>query len=130
MKEEVNIAAYPDNHMVKKHCVFCNERTFFDVLPPLTAMQPDNLWAGHMIHGQAITSKSYLNRYRKQNNLEKVDESVIEHVKKKADRRISDAMDKSGDNLKGFLEKELSGVEVSNDGNTVKEQNKFNKVRQ
>ena len=125
--KEVIIPIYKE--AMKMSCDFCNCITWWETQAPLVSMQPDNMWAGHQVHGQHITSKSFLKRYEKQNHLERVDRSTLEEVQKKSKTRMAKAIETSNDNIGKFLEKELSGVEISNDGNTVKEQNKFNKER-
>lgn len=125
--KEVIIPVY--KKAMKMSCDFCSCITWWETQAPLVSMQPDNMWAGHMVHGKHITSKSFLNRYEKQNHLERVDRSILDEVRKKSEKRMSNVIQQSSDNIGKFLEKELSGVEISNDGNTVKEQNKFNKAR-
>lgn len=115
----------------KMECDVCSCITWWECEWPLVSMQPDKYWAGQVTnHAGYVTSGSYLKRFEKQNHLERVDRSVLEEVEKKADRRVSDWQDNNRKNLNKFLTKELADVEISNDGNTVKEQNKYNKVRQ
>lgn len=100
------------------------------LLPSDFAAQPDKYWAGYETqHAGYVTSGSFLKRFEKQNNLERVTNKDMELVQKNAKKKKQDDLQKNVDNLNKFLEKELAPVEISNDGNTVKEQNKFNKVR-
>lgn len=127
--KEVVLTTYQDNF--KQSCDICNCITWWETQAPLTAMQPDKYWAGQVTqHAGYVTSGSYLKRFEKQNNLERVDESVLNEVHKKSKNRVGEWQKKNGEELNKFLNKELASVEISNDGNTVKEINKFNKVRQ
>lgn len=129
-KVEAIMTACPDSYEVTKECAFCGRPTLHTVLPPLTSMQPDKYWAGHnTTHAGYVTSGSFLKRFEKQNNLERVTNRDMEQVQKNARKKKQDDRQKNADNLNKFLEKELAPIEISNDGNTVKEQNKFNKVR-
>lgn len=129
-KVEAIMTACPDNYEITKECDMCGQVVIHTVLPPLTSMQPDKYWAGHNTqHAGYVTSGSFLKRFEKQNNLERVSNKDMEQVQKNARKKKQDDRQKNADNLNKFLEKELAPVEISNDGNTVKEQNKFNKVR-
>lgn len=111
--KEVVITTYKDNF--KRSCDICNCVTWWETQAPLTNMQPDNMWAGHMVHGKHITSKSFLNRYEKQNNLERVDRSILEEVKKKHDRRIPEAFDKNKKKLHDTIANEVKQLNLPND---------------
>lgn len=127
--KEVILTVYKDNF--KQNCDICNFITWWETQAPLVNMQPDKYWSGRVTnHAGYVTSGSYLKRFEKQNNLERVDQSVLDEVKKKSDNRVPEWQAKNKKGLNDFLQKELGDVEITPDGNTVKERNKYNKVRQ
>lgn len=126
--DTIDTTNYTPDSASHQVCEMCGG--FLELLPSLPSMQPDKYWAGHeTTHAGYVTSGSFLKRFEKQNNLERVSNRDMEQVQKNARKKKQDDRQKNADNLNKFLEKELAPVEISNDGNTVKEQNKFNKVR-
>lgn len=109
-------------------CELCNG--FLELVPSLPSMQPDKMWAGHMTEAGYVTSGSFLKRYRKQNNLERVDRSIYEEAQKKSANRHKEMVERNKQNTIKFLEKELASVEISPDGTTYKEQRDFIKARE
>jgi hypothetical protein len=85
---------------------------FMELIPSLPFMQPDKYWAGHVVDGQYVTSGSFLNRYRKQNNLERVDRSIFEEVQKKSKTRVTDAIKKNDKKLEQSIVNTLADVEI------------------
>lgn len=110
--KEVMLASYRDN--MKLPCDFCNCITWWETQAPLVSMQPDNMWAGHMVHGKYVTSKSFLNRYEKQNHLERVDPSVIEEVKKKSKSRLANPF-KTNKKLHDTIAEEVKQLNLPNE---------------
>lgn len=128
IKEEI-VTNCPDNFKKTIYCSFCEGMILHDILPPLTAMQPDNMWHfGNTSLGN-FTSKKEYNTYIKNNNIERATRENYESVQKKQANRFETVAKANKEKLNKFIEKELAGVEVSPDGNTVKEKNKYNKVR-
>jgi hypothetical protein len=126
---EIILPVCPDDYKVRSGCETCNCNSDFEILPPLTNMQPDNMWAGKQTDLGYFNSKKQYKDYIKNNNLELATRNNYESVQKKSKTRVKDAIDKSSKSLEKFIEKELSGVEISPDGNTVKEKNKYIKSR-
>jgi hypothetical protein len=111
------------------NCSGCTNQ-YHDLLPPLTAMQPDNMWHNGQTGLGNFNSKKQYKDYIKNNNLERATRENYESAQKKQSKRFETVAQKNKENLTKFIEKELSGVEVSPDGNTVKEKNKFTKARE
>ena len=114
-EQESIMTACPDNYTVTKECSICSETTIHTVLPPLVSMQPDKYWAGQMVHGQYTTSSSFVKRYEKQNNLERVDRSVFEEVQKKQENRIPEAIKKTRKPLHDIIANEVTQLNLPND---------------
>lgn len=129
IKEEI-VTNCPNNFKKTIYCSFCKGMILHDILPPLTAMHPDNMWFNGNTGLGNFSSKKQYKDYIRNNNLELATRDNYESVQKKSKTRIKDAMEKSTKSIEKFIEKELSGVEISPDGNTVKEKNKYNKVRE
>lgn len=110
------------------NCSNCKNK-YHEVLPPLVSMQPDSMWFGKQTDLGYFTSKKTFNNYIKQNNLERVDRSILEDAHKKYNERKADPLKKTRKQMEKFLEKELASVEISPDGTTIKEINDFNKAR-
>jgi hypothetical protein len=104
--------------------------TVFETLAPLTAMQPDNMWAGTDTRIGYFTSKSQYERTLKDRNIVTVDKKELDKVKKNVYNVKQNRIKKQINNLNSFVEKELASVEISPDGNTVKEKNKYARKRQ
>lgn len=81
----------------------------YEVMFPLTNMQPDNMWSGVTNQHGNFTSKSYYKRYLKQRNLERVDNSIIEEVSKKqrARKDPKNLEEKISKRVTKYLEKEV-----------------------
>jgi hypothetical protein len=90
----------------------CGCGGFMELIPSLPSMQPDKYWAGHVVDGQYVTSGSFLNRYRKQNNLERVDRSIYEEVQKKSERKLQDHIKKNDKKLEQSIVNTLADVEI------------------
>ncbi len=94
------------------------------------SMQPDNMWFGKQTDLGYFNSKKEYKDYIKNNNLERATRENYESAQKKKANRLETITKKNKENLTKFIEKELSGVEVSPDGNTIKEKNKYIKARE
>src|SRR5687767_15036695 len=131
--EDVIIKDYPKSGYFsdqgKEYRCICND-IYFEILAPLTSMQPDSMWAGKQTDLGYFTSKKDYKDHIKNNNLERATRENYESVQKKKANRLETIKAKNKEKLTKFIEKELCSVEISNDGNTVKEINKYNKVRQ
>ena len=101
-------AKYPEE--VRDDCPYCGKITIWEVLPPLVAMQPDNMWMGVNTQQGYFTSKEQHLSYLKNNSLERVERGMVEEVKKKAKNRVPEQLKKNEKNLEKFLGKELASM--------------------
>ena len=111
--KEVILVVYKD--AVKLPCERCNCITWWETQAPLTNMQPDKMWAGHMTEAGYVTSGSFLKRYRKQNNLERVDRSTYEEVQKKSKNRVSEHIRKTAKQKHDIIAAEVSQLDLPSD---------------
>lgn len=109
-------------------CPTCKCRAEF--MWPLTAMQPDNMWFGQSTQFGYFTSKSQYERTLKEKNLVTVDKKELDKVRSNVYNTRQDNKRKQINRTNDFLAKELSSVEISPDGNTVKEKIKYARKRQ
>jgi len=100
------------------------------VYTPLPSMQPDSMWAGTDTRMGYFTSKSKYERTLKDRNIVTVDKKELDKINKNVYNVKQDKIKKQINNLNSFVEKELASVEISPDGNTVKEKNKYARKRQ
>lgn len=111
------------------NCSGCNNK-YHDMLAPLTAMHPDNMWSGTDTRFGHFTSKSQYNQLLKERNIVTVDKKELDTVKKNVYNAKQDKLNKLKKNVNEYVEKELTNVEISPDGNTIKERNKYVRKRQ
>jgi hypothetical protein len=96
-----------DDFKINLNCVLCQEVTEHDILPPLTAMQPDNMWHnGQTSLGNFNTKKQYKD-YIRNNNLERATRDNYESVQKKQERRLETIAQRNKEKLTKFIEKEI-----------------------
>jgi hypothetical protein len=123
-----DIKKYPKFHNVEWQKCDCGG--FQELVAPLCAMQPDNMWAGTDTRMGYFTSKSKYERTLKDRNIATVDKKELDKINKNVYNVKQDKIKKQINNLNSFVEKELASVEISPDGNTVKEKNKYARKRQ
>jgi hypothetical protein len=111
---------YPKVHRPK--CTFCGGPQ--ELLPSLTAMQPDPYWSGRVVNGEYVTKKSQLNP-----NIVPATRENVEYVEKRKIEVAKEKDEKASNNLKRYLTDQLSGVTIEPDGNTVKEKRKYERKR-
>lgn len=103
---------------------------FQELVTPLCAMQPDTMWSGVNTNQGYFTSKSkYLNNLKERNIETLTSRSDFENVRKSVRKAKIAKIQKEKNNLEKFLTKELKGVTIDPDGNTVKERNNYVKSR-
>lgn len=107
----------------------CKCAGFQELVTPLTNMQPDNMWSGVNTQQGYFTSKSEYQKVLKQRGLESVTMRELEGIRKNVKKTKQAKFDKQLNNLTKHIQKELAGVEVSPDGNTVKDKRKYVKSR-
>lgn len=125
-------AVLPMDHadIVVHHCTNCRKKRSFDVLAPLCAMQPDSMWAGTDTRFGYFTSKAQYNQLLKERNIESIDKKELDKVRKHAYNAKQDKFNKIKMKRDDFIAQELTNVEISPDGNTIKERNKYVRKRQ
>ena len=110
------------------HCGDCGRIALF--IWPLVAMQPDNMWSGTDTRFGHFTSKSQYNQLLKERSIESISKKELDTVKKNVYTAKQDRKNKINKNRNEFLNQELANVEISPDGNTIKERNKYVRKRQ
>ena len=112
---EIVMSVCPDNYIIKSSCDTCNCVSEFDVLPPLTSMQADNMWSGIQNQHGYFTSKQSYNKYLKDNNYERADRSTYEQVQKKANNRVSDHIKKTAKAKEKAIAEVIKHIDLPND---------------
>jgi len=104
----------------------CPNRAKIQVAAP--NMQPDKHWNGtKTISGKTVFSKS---DYEEDNKyLVPASEANVNHVQKKRVELKREREEKHERRLDHFLSDQLRGVTIEPDGNTVRQKNRFNKMR-
>lgn len=109
-----------------ERCPECG--TICDQCIPLPSMQPDKYWSGVEVAGEYITSTK---EYKKATeHLVPATRDTKEYIQKRFVEVKKQKAEKASSNLRKHLEKELSGVEISPDGYSVKQKNKYKRIRQ
>jgi len=108
----------------------CSCGGFQELVAPLTNMQPDNMWAGQNTKFGYFTSKSQYEQSLKDRNLVTIDKKELDNTRKKVYNTRQDNKRKQAEATNDFLAQQLASVEISPDGNTVKERNKYARKRQ
>lgn len=108
--EDVLIKDYPKSGYFsdqgKEYRCVCND-TYFEILAPLTAMQPDNMWFGKQTNLGYFNSKKEYKDYIKNNNLERATRDNYESAQKNQSKRFETIAQKNKQNLNKFIEKEI-----------------------
>jgi hypothetical protein len=107
----------------------CKCGGFQELVAPLTNMQPDNMWAGTDTRLGYFTSKSKYEQTLKDRNLVSVDKKELDTVRKNVYNTKQDNKRKQVKATNDFLNQQLASVEISPDGNTLKERNKYARKR-
>jgi hypothetical protein len=105
--KETIINNCPDNFKINEYCFNCNQLIDLDILPPLTAMQPDNMWFGKQTNLGYFNSKKEYKDYIKNNNLERATRDNYESAQKNQSKRFETVAQKNKENLNKFIEKEI-----------------------
>ena len=109
VKEEI-VSVCPDNFKKTIYCSFCEGMILHDILPPLTSMQPDNMW----FHGNTslgnFNSKKEYKQYIKNNNLELATRNNYESAQKNQSNRFETVAKKNKEKLNKFIEKEVANT--------------------
>lgn len=88
------------------NCSNCHNK-YHDLLAPLTAMQPDNMWFGKQTNLGYFNSKKEYKDYIKNNNLERATRDNYESAQKNQSKRFETVAQKNKENLNKFIEKEI-----------------------
>lgn len=128
---DVMLGYYRDLVIVpkSKKCSNCGS-VRFEILAPLTAMQPDSMWFGQQTQFGYFTSKSQYEQTLKDKNLVTIDKKELDTHRNKVYNTRQDNIKKQRAKTNEFLAEQLASVEISPDGNTVKERNKYARKRQ
>ena len=102
----------------------------FETLAPLCAMQPDSMWSGQQTQFGYFTSKSQYEQTLKDKNFATIDKKELDTYRNKVYNTRQDSIKKQRAKTNEFLAEQLASVEISPDGNTVKERNKYARKRQ
>jgi hypothetical protein len=130
IREDVWLSVYTDKVVLfDDKCRNCRCKVF-EVMAPLTAMQPDNMWSGQNTKFGYFTSKSQYEQSLKDRNLVTIDKKELDSTRKKVYNTRQDNKRKQAQATNDFLNQQLASVEISPDGNTVKERNKYARKRQ
>lgn len=100
-----------------------------EVQVPLTNMQPDDMWSGRNTERGYYTSKSEYLQELKNKNIESVSLNELSNINRNAKKARQEKREKQLNNLTEHIHKELAGVEISPDGNTVSEKRKYARKR-
>ena len=128
-EEETILSSCPDNYRVRRGCDICGIKTVHTVLPALTNMQPDNMWSGTHTSIGYFTSKSEHNKILRERNIEALTPKEFSDLNKKVKKLKIEKRQKQLNNLNKHIQKELAGVEISPDGNTMKNKREFLQAR-
>lgn len=112
-----------------KKCSNCGS-VRFEIMAPLCAMQPDTMWSGQQTNMGYFTSKSQYENTLKEKNLVTIGKKELDTHRKKVYNTRQDNKRKQAQATNDFLNQQLASVEISPDGNTVKERNKYARKRQ
>lgn len=130
IREDVWLSCYQDMIMdIQNKCRKCKCK-MFEVMAPLTAMQPDSMWSGQNTRFGYFTSKSQYEQTLKDKNIVSVDKKELDTVRKNVYNTQKDNKRKQAKATNDFLNQQLASVEISPDGNTLKERNKYARKRQ
>jgi hypothetical protein len=130
IREDVWLSVYQDMIMdVQNKCRKCKCK-MFEVMAPLTAMQPDNMWSGTDTRFGYFTSKSQYEKTLRDKNIVTVDKKELDTVRKNVYNVKQDTKKKRQKSIHDFLAKELASVEISPDGTTQKERDLYVRKRQ
>jgi hypothetical protein len=108
----------------------CKCGGFQELVAPLCAMQPDSMWSGTNTRFGYFTSKSQYEQTLKDKNIVSVDKKELDTVRKNVYNTQKDNKRKQAKTTNDFLNQQLASVEISPDGNTLKERNKYARKRQ
>lgn len=107
----------------------CSCGGFQELVTPLTSMHPDKMWSGINTGQGYFTSQKSYDRVVKQKGLESVTVRELESIRKNVRKTKQAKRERQLNNLTAHIQKELAHVEISPDGNTVKEKRKYLRKR-
>lgn len=93
----------------------CDCGGFMELIPSLTAMQPDSMWSGVSNQHGYFTSKKSYNNFLKTNNIERVDRSIYEQVQKKSQNKVSEHINKTSKAKENAIADVVKHLDLPND---------------
>lgn len=143
--DELTIEEKADLHRIKNkkfrnfEIIYCGDTRFKnqvcrcggfqELVTPLTTMHPDKMWSGINTGQGYFTSQKSYDRVVKQKGLESVTVRELESIRKNVRKTKQAKRERQLNNLTAHIQKELAHVEISPDGNTVKEKRKYARKR-
>lgn len=112
---EIVMSKCPDDYTIESSCDKCQCVQPYEVLPPLTSMQADNMWSGVQNQHGYFTSKQSYNKFLKDNNYERADRSTFEEVQKKSKNRVSDHIKKTAKAKEKAIADVIKHIDLPND---------------
>ena len=120
------LAKYSDvSPCPKKRCTKIGKLNY-----SLVSVHPDNMWSGVDTQFGHFTSRTAYERLLKERGLVTIDKKELDKTRKKVYNTKQDNKRKQAQATNDFLNQQLASVEISPDGNTVKERNKYARKRQ